>query len=124
MRHENRLGEDNITRLVLRLAIPTMLAQLVNVLYSIVDRIFIGNIPEIGADALAGAGVCGPVVTLISSFAFLVGLGGAPLMAIRMGEGNHKGAQAILANCTVMLGVLAVVLTTLFLAFKEPLLMT
>lgn len=57
MRHENRLGEDNITRLVLRLAIPTMLAQLVNVLYSIVDRIFIGNIPEIGADALAGAGV-------------------------------------------------------------------
>ncbi|MGI5894663.1 MAG: MATE family efflux transporter [Candidatus Merdivicinus sp.] len=124
MARENNLGEDKVSHLVLRLAIPTMLAQLVNVLYSIVDRIFIGNIPVIGGEALAGAGVCGPVVTLISSFAFLVGLGGAPLMAIRMGEGNQKGAQKILANCTIMLAVLAVVLTTLFLIFKKPLLMT
>ena len=78
MHRGNNLGEDRILTLVLRLAIPTMLAQLVNVLYSIVDRIFIGNIPEIGGVALAGAGVCGPVVTLISSFAFLVGLGAPP----------------------------------------------
>ena len=124
MHRGNNLGEDRILTLVLRLAIPTMLAQLVNVLYSIVDRIFIGNIPEIGGVALAGAGVCGPVVTLISSFAFLVGLGGAPLMAIRMGETNQKGAEQILANCTIMLGVLSVVLTGVFLAFKQPLLMT
>ncbi|HIX65983.1 MAG TPA: MATE family efflux transporter, partial [Candidatus Anaerotruncus excrementipullorum] len=124
MHRGNNLGEDRILTLVLRLAIPTMLAQLVNVLYSIVDRIFIGNIPEIGGVALAGAGVCGPVVTLISSFAFLVGLGGAPLMAIRMGENNQKGAEQILANCTIMLGVLSVVLTGVFLAFKQPLLMT
>ena len=124
MARENNLGEDKISHLVLRLAIPTMLAQLVNVLYSIVDRIYIGNIPVIGGEALAGAGVCGPVVTLISSFAFLVGLGGAPLMAIRMGEGNRKGAEKILANCTVMLGILAVLLTVLFLIFKRPLLMT
>lgn len=124
MARENNLGEDKIPHLILRLAIPTMLAQLVNVLYSIVDRIFIGNIPEIGAQALAGAGVCGPVVTLISSFAFLVGMGGAPLMAIRMGEGNRKEAENILSNSAVMLGVVAVVLTVLFLAFKKPLLMT
>ena len=124
MARGNNLGEDKISRLVLRLAIPSMLAQFVNVLYSIVDRIFIGNIPEIGGPALAGAGVCGPIVTLISSFAFLVGMGGAPLMAIRMGEGNQKGAEKILANCFVMLCGLAVTLTTLFLIFKRPLLMT
>ena len=77
---------------MLRLAIPAMMAQFVNVLYSIVDRMYIGNIPEIGGTALAGVGVCGPIVTLISSFAFLVGIGGAPLMSMRMGEGNRKGA--------------------------------
>ena len=69
MARENNLGEDRIPRLILRLAVPTMLAQLVNVLYSIVDRIYIGNIPEIGGPALAGVGVCGPIVTLISSVA-------------------------------------------------------
>lgn len=124
MARENNLGEDRIPRLILRLAVPTMLAQLVNVLYSIVDRIYIGNIPEIGGPALAGVGVCGPIVTLISSFAFLVGMGGAPLMAIRMGEGNQRGAEKILSNCAVMLGALAAALTVLVLIFKEPLLMT
>ncbi len=124
MARGNNLGEDKISRLVLRLAVPSMMAQFVNVLYSIVDRIFIGNIPEIGGPALAGAGVCGPIVTLISSFAFLIGMGGAPLMAIRMGEGNQKGAEKILANCFVLLCGLAVVLTTVVLIFKQPLLMT
>ena len=70
-----------------RLAIPTMLAQLVSVLYSIVDRIYIGNIQGIGDPALGGVGVCGPIVTLLS-FASLVGLGGSPIMAMRMGEGR------------------------------------
>ena len=124
MARENNLGEDKISRLILKLAIPSMLAQFVNVLYSIVDRIYIGNIPEIGPQALAGVGVCGPVVTLISSFAFLVGMGGAPLTAIRMGEGNQKGAEAILANSAAMLTALAVALTAVFLVVKEPLLMT
>ena len=80
--NSGRLGTEKIWKLVLQLAIPAMLAQFVNVAYSIVDRIYIGNIPEIGGNALAGVGVCGPIVTLISSFAYLVGLGGAPLMGI------------------------------------------
>ena len=86
MKLENNLDTDDIKGLVWRLAFPSMLAQFVSVLYSIVDRMYIGNIPEIGEAALAGVGVCGPIVTLVSSFAFLVGVGGAPLMSIRLGE--------------------------------------
>lgn len=123
MARENNLGEDPIRQLVLRLAFPSMLAQFVNVLYSIVDRMYIGNISGIGDVALAGAGVCGPIVTLISSFAFLVGIGGAPLLAMRLGEDNQEGAEKILANCFLMLLVLSGVLTVGFLAFREPLLM-
>ena len=93
--NSGRLGTEKIWKLVLQLAIPAMLAQFVNVAYSIVDRIYIGNIPEIGGNALAGVGVCGPIVTLISSFAYLVGLGGAPLMAIRLGEGEERRARDI-----------------------------
>ena len=123
VRRQNDLGKDDIKLLVRRLAIPSMLAQFVNVLYSIVDRMYIGNIPQVGEVALAGAGVCGPIVTLISSFAFLVGIGGAPLMAIRMGEDNREGAQKILANCFVMLLALSAALTGLAIAFREPMLM-
>lgn len=70
----NDLGKDPVAKLVWKLAVPSMLAQFINVLYGIVDRIYIGNIPEVGGIALAGAGVCGPVVTLISSFAAWIGL--------------------------------------------------
>ena len=80
MKIENDLGKDDIKRLVIRIAIPSMLAQFVNVLYSVVDRMYIGNIAEIGEKALAGVGVCGPIVTMISAFASLVGIGGSPLM--------------------------------------------
>ena len=73
MKIENDLGKDDIKRLVIRIAIPSMLAQFVNVLYSVVDRMYIGNIAEIGEKALAGVGVCGPIVTMISAFASLVG---------------------------------------------------
>ena len=122
MTRANDLANDKVPGLVLRLAIPAMLAQFVNVLYSIVDRMYIGNIPEIGGTALAGVGVCGPIVTLISSFAFLVGIGGAPLMSMRMGEGNHKGAQQILANCFVLLLGLSAALAVGFFAAKQYLL--
>ena len=81
--------------LLLRLAVPTMLAQFVNVLYSIVDRMFIGHIPGIGSLALAGVGVCGPIITLLSSFSMLVGLGGTPLMAMKLGAGDREAAGAI-----------------------------
>ena len=123
VRHKNDLGKDPIGPLILRLAIPTMLAQLVSVLYSIVDRMYIGNIPEIGTVALAGVGVCGPIVTLLSSFATLVGLGGAPNLAMRMGEGNREEAQRVLNNGFLMLTVLSGALTALFLLLREPLLM-
>ena len=123
MRRTNNLGSDPIFPLVCRLAVPTMLAQFVSVLYSVVDRMYIGNIPEVGAQALAGVGVCGPIVTLLSSFATLVGLGGSPIMAMRMGEGNQEEAKRILSNCFMLLTGLSVVLTTLFLLSKDQLLM-
>ena len=88
MKFTNDLGSDNLTGLVWTMAVPSMLSQLVSVLYSIVDRMYIGNIPSNGTQALAGVGVCGPIVTLISSFAFLVGIGGAPLVSINLGEKN------------------------------------
>ena len=119
----NNLGNDPIFPLVLRLAIPTMLAQLVSVLYSIVDRIYIGNIAEIGTTALAGVGVCGPIVTLLSSFATLVGLGGSPIMAMQMGQGDKAKAQKILNTCFLMLVVLSLGLTLVFLLTKDQLLM-
>ena len=119
---ENFLGTDAPFKLVLKLAIPSMLAQFVNVLYSIVDRIYIGHMPEVGTLALAGVGVCGPIVTLLSSFGTWVGLGGAPAMSIKMGEKDLKGARRILSNGAMMLAVLSVSLTAALFAFKEPLL--
>lgn len=123
MRLENDLGNDQIKTLVIRLAIPSMLAQFVSVLYSIVDRMYIGNIAETGELALAGVGVCGPIVTLISSFSALVGFGGAPLLSIRMGEKNEKAARQVLANSFMMLSVIAAVLTVVSLIMKERLIM-
>lgn len=116
---ENDLGKDKISRLVWRIAIPSMLGQFVSVLYSIVDRMYIGNIPEVGDIALAGVGVCGPVVTLVGSVAFLVGVGGAPLVSIRMGEGNLREAKRVLANCFLMLCVFAAVLIAVILPLRE-----
>ena len=123
MNTANPLDTDNMRGLVWKLAIPSMLAQFVSVLYSIVDRMYIGNIPEIGEVALAGVGVCGPIVTLVSSAAFLVGIGGAPLVSIRMGQKNYRAAEAILANCFLMLTVIALGLTAFSLLIKNHLLM-
>lgn len=123
MKKENDLGKDPVGRLVLRLAIPTMIAQFVNILYSIIDRMYIGNIPKIGDLALAGVGICGPIVTLLSSFGTLVGLGGSILMAMRQGEGNEKRARQLMSNSFFMLIGFAAVLTISFLLLKEKLLM-
>ena len=119
---ENNLGADKISRLVFRIAIPSMLAQFVSVLYSIVDRMFVGNIPEIGSLSLAGVGVCGPIVTMISAFAFLIGMGGSPLMGIAMGSGNQRKAERILGNCFAMLAVISIAVTVAALALREPML--
>ena len=123
MRRENNLGTDSMGGLVVRLAIPAMLAQFINVLYSIVDRIFIGNIPEIGATALAGVGICGPIVTLITSFSMWVGIGGSPLMSIKMGRMTervplHHGQLLFDDDCHG-----SCYQTLLVILFKQPLLM-
>ena len=119
MARENDLGNDSIGSLVLKLAVPTMIAQFVNVLYSIIDRIYIGNIPGEGALALAGVGICGPIVTLLTSFGTLIGLGGSILMAMKMGEGNMKKAKQILSNSFLMLIIFSIVLTVTFFIIKD-----
>ena len=122
MKVENNLDTDKVRGLVWRLAFPSMLAQFVNVLYSIVDRMYIGNIEGIGALALAGVGICGPVVTLISSFASWIGVGGAPLMSIRLGQKNERAATQMVANCFALLTGMAVVIMTMTFLFRKPLL--
>lgn len=121
MKKVNDLGNDKMFPLILRLVIPSMLAQLVNVLYSIVDRIYISKMPN-GELALAGVGVCGPIVTLITSFSFLLGLGGAPLLAMKLGEGDKKSGEKIVFNCFVSLIIVSLVLSAGFLIFKKNLL--
>mgnify|MGYP002638848265 FL=1 len=122
MKHQTDLGKDRIPILVLKLAIPSMIAQFVTVLYSIIDRMFIGNIKEIGDAALAGVGVCGPIVTLLTSFGTLIGLGGSILMSMRMGAGRKKQAESILTHSFAMLVLFSAVLTILFLVSKKYLL--
>lgn len=120
---ENDLRRDDVRLLVRRIAIPSMLAQFVSVLYSIVDRMYIGHIPQVGNLALAGVGVCGPVVTLVGSVASLVGMGGSPLMSIRMGEGDDQAARAVLANCFMLLCVFSVALVAVLIPLRQPMLM-
>ena len=122
MKKTNDFGKDCIPVLVLKTSIPFMFAQFVNVLYSIVDRIYVGNIPVIGADALAGVGVCAPIVTLLSSFGTLFGIGGSVLFSVRLGAGDEKGARKILANSFTMMMIVSVTLTILFLLTKSYLL--
>lgn len=120
---KSNLNTDDIKGLVCRLAFPSMLAQFISVLYSIVDRMYIGNIPEIGDAALAGVGVCGPIVTLISSFAFLIGIGGAPLLSMRLGAKDEKGAKQVLANAFLMMMAFSVILTVVSYMLKNQMLL-
>ena len=122
MSARNDLGRDEIGKLVLRIALPSMMAQFVSVLYSIVDRMYIGHIPGEGDAALAGVGVCGPVVTMAGSVAFLIAVGGAPLMSMRMGEGREDEAARILSTCARMLVAAAVLLMALVLPLRGPML--
>ena len=114
------LGKDNILKLVLTMAVPAMIAQLVNVLYSIVDRMFVGQIPEIGSQALAAVGICGPIVTLLSSFGTLIGIGGAINMSIKMGQEENDDARQILFTSFIMLVGISVMLTVVFLFLRKP----
>lgn len=115
------LGEGSVGRLLFKLAVPAIIAQLVNVLYNIVDRIFIGRIPN-GDIAMAGVGVAFPVIMIISAFSALIGMGGAPLAAIKMGEKDKDGAEKILSNSFSTLIILSIILTLIIFVFKEKLL--
>ena len=116
------LGKEPIGRLLLVLAIPTIASQVINALYNMVDRMYIGHIPEIGAAALTGVGVSFPIIMIVSAFAALVGMGGAPQASIAMGRKDHDKAEKILGNCFTSLAVVAVILTIIVLVFKTPLL--
>lgn len=115
----NRMEKEPIGRLLFSLALPTVLAQLVNLLYNIVDRVYVGRIEGEGAMALAGLGVTFPVIMLISAFAALIGMGGAPRASIAMGRKDKEQAEKILGNCVFMLIFISVVLTGFFMVYKE-----
>ena len=121
--YEERLGTDPMLRLIFRMALPAVAAQFVNLLYAIVDRVYIGHIPGIGTDALAGVGVTMSIVILISSFSAIVGAGGAPLAAIALGQGNRERAGKILGNGFVLLLLFTIVTSSLAYLFMEPVLL-
>ena len=120
---DQRLGTAPLLPLIFSLALPTALAQLVNMLYNIVDRIYVGHIPGNSSLALAGLGVTYPIIVLITAFSNLVGMGGAPRASVAMGRGDYKTAEKILGNCITLLVVLSVVLSVVFTAFGEPVLL-
>ena len=122
MKKENDLGRDEIGALVWRTALPSMLAQFVSVLYSIVDRMYIGHIAGVGETALAGVGVCGPVVTMVGSAAVWISWGASPLMGIRMGEGRPEEARRILRTGFCMLLAFSLAMMALVIPLREPML--
>ena len=117
------LGKEPIGKLLLRLALPTVAAQLINMLYNIVDRMYIGHIPEIGATALTGVGVCMPLILIVSAFAALVGYGGAPRASIYMGKKDNESAEKILGNCFTLQIIISVILTVILLIWNRDFLM-
>ncbi|WP_300749257.1 MATE family efflux transporter [uncultured Oscillibacter sp.] len=121
------LGSGKVSRLLFSLALPTITSQIVNMLYNLVDRIYIGHmkpVDTVGALALTGVGVCLPIIMIISAFAALVGMGGAPRASIQEGRGDPGGSQRIMGNSFTLLVITAVVLTVVFQNFAEPLLLT
>ena len=122
MEKDNKLGTENIGSLLFSLAMPAIIGQVVNLLYNLVDRIYIGHIKDIGGLALTGVGVASPIVIIISAFAALIGMGGAPRMAIMMGKKDEEEAKKILGNSTSSLVILSVILTVFFMVFNEKLL--
>lgn len=120
---EDILGTGKIKKLLFGLAIPAITAQIINVLYNVVDRIYIGHIEGIGADALTGVGVTFPLIMIISAFASLIGMGGAPRAAIMMGKKDNDSAEEILGNSFISLIIISIILTVFFLIFNDKLLM-
>ncbi|MBQ5673852.1 MAG: MATE family efflux transporter, partial [Lachnospiraceae bacterium] len=120
MTREEKLERGPIVRTMLAMGIPTFIAQFINLLYNIVDRIYIGHIPECGAQALTGVGVCFPIITFVSAFTSLMGMGGAPLAGIELGKKEREKAEKILGNSASSLVILSVILMVVFQIIKKP----
>ena len=123
MENKEFLGTEPIGKLLLKMAIPTVLAQLVNMLYNVVDRIFIGHIEGVGGLALTGVGLCMPIIMAVSAFAALISSGGAPRASICLGEGKQKEAEKILGNCFSLQIIVSIILTLILLVFNRDLLL-
>ena len=119
---DERLGSAPLGKLMFSLALPSVAAQLINVLYNIVDRMYIGHIPGYGNTALTGDGVKFPILTMISAFSAFAGMGGAPLASIQLGKQNRQRAEQILGNSAGLLVLFSVILTAFFSIFKTPVL--
>lgn len=117
------LGTEPVGKLLVKLAVPTVIAQLVNMLYNIVDRIYIGHMPENGSLALTGVGVCMPIILIISAFASFTSSGGAPKASINMGRGDHKTAEKLLGGCFSMQIVISIILTVIFSVWNREILL-
>ena len=122
MAQEHDFSKGSIISNILKLALPMTLAQLINVLYNIIDRIYIGQLPEDATLSLTGLGLCLPIISIVIAFANLFGMGGAPLCSIERGRGNKEEAEAIMGNSFVMMVLVGLLLTTAGLLFKRPLL--
>ena len=117
------LRTEPLGKLLVKLAVPTVAAQLINMLYNIIDRIYIGHIPDVGAAALTGVGVCMPLIMIVSAFAALVGYGGAPRASIFMGKHDKDSAEKTLGNCFLLQIIISVVLTAVLLIWNKDFLM-
>ena len=117
------LGKEPVGRLLFRLALPTVAAQLINMLYNIVDRIYIGHMPGDGSLALTGVGICMPILMFVSAFAALISGGGSPRASIAMGRGDNDGAERIMGGCFTLQLIVSLLLTAVLLLFGEPMLL-
>ena len=122
-KNKDFLGTEPVGKLLVKLAVPTVVAQMINMLYNIVDRIYIGHMPGDGSMALTGVGVCMPIIMIVTAFAMLVATGGGPRASISMGKGDNDEAERIMGNCFVLQLVISAILTAVLLLWNRPLLM-
>ena len=122
MMEKNDFTKGKISRNILNLAVPMTLAQLINVLYNIIDRVYIGRLPHVASHALAGVGITFPIITIVIAFANLIGMGGAPLFSIERGKNNQSKAEEIMGNSFALLIICGIILTIVIFLFKEPIL--
>lgn len=119
---QNDFSKGSVAKTITKLAIPMILAMLVNALYSVVDRIYIGHLPEVGQMALTGIGLCYPITMAVTAFSFMIGNGGGPLTSILRGSKDQEGAEKVLGNSVTLLVLMGIIIPGICLAFKKPVL--